>query len=172
MRKIYDKMIESGLDVYDSQKEAFKYEGDSLMIYGGMGTGKTESALLAIKEGSIVDWILPTPESCIFMYKRLVYQFGEVLNLEVVTPDEVDRSYSSTLKEGGRIRITIPDPVYFEYISDKRESTTLVIDEMGEKYPPDVRSMISDYIDVMESLRIQVIIISSEWVNKGDKKLI
>lgn len=167
-------IMKFNFNLNEMQKEVIKLKkdgrNDKIILDADTGSGKTEAILLAINEGSTVDWLLPTISSCIFMYRRLCHDFPD-LNIEVLTSIMKERRYVENPLFS--IRIYTPDPAMISYITGVLEgryypatSPVLVLDEL-DNYPEMVRAVLDNYIN---TIKLDQIIVASATMDEAMKE--
>lgn len=148
------KEIEERFTLNEIQRQAVEKVGKNLIIDAPTASGKTESILLAIPEGSTVTWMLPTITSCIFMYRRLCHDFNG-LNIRVLTSTLEDERILDD--KFTTINIITCDPYMVSYmrlfveegVSKQTTDSVLVLDEI-DNYPVKVRTALKHYISNIE----------------------
>lgn len=169
-----NKMRKLNMELNEMQQKAVELKGKDIVFSAPTGCGKTEAILLALKDGGKVDWFLPTITSCIFMYKRLVRDFGDVFTISVATSVLTETHYCTKISKGS-IRIMTPDPILIDYVKNNLEEENnsltsneiLVLDEI-DNYPPDVRVVLKHYI---ENCPVRQVIVASATLDKKLKDL-
>lgn len=144
--------IESKFQLNDMQIEAINHIGQNLIFNAPTGSGKTEAILLSILPNTNSVLMLPTITSCIFMYYRLVHDFGNFVNITIKT--SLLTEAHKTVNAEGYIEICCPDAPFIEYLKAKREGVlynpfvginTLILDEV-DNYPPMVKRALIEFM--------------------------
>lgn len=133
------------------QKQAGKEnnKGRSMIISAETGSGKTEAALIAVRNGVTgIDIMLPYISACNFMYNRLKKQFPQI-EWNIATSIFKDTEGEPI---AGRVNIFCPDGPLIRYIEAKFRGEklkvfqdTIILDEFHE-YPPEVKRALMEYV--------------------------